>query len=512
MLFLLLLGCMRFFQDLNDRNLQKKYDIARQALQYVCRTLPYGSANKKEDGSIVLDRQAKSKRISLVRNDPQVLKASDTRKEKVLAASASTRQHEFITQGITSEQIKLFKSKVLESGNCTEQARIAFDYIAKQGVFPLELFSMLYGDHAFVVVGRNQATDPLDPTTWNLDAVVCDPWAGEVYFTKDFFFGLNHSAKQRKEIAQSVGFPRPLKYQLAKDQAPLSCAYVPLVYNSLLTRMVHFHSYLHDKLSGKEHSLLNKLKVNIHKNCFTTIGLQEPIEATISRAYKSVFPNLETRVSATPNGEFIRAFLDNLLMGEALFYVPEITNWFQNEYATRLNKEEKQILNNIIRECYENTKSLNPESISILIFKHLKLLMEIEPSSTEMRKLLIAFLNRLSLSFNSALSGYLPSYPENLLYGTAASLQLEVDKKIFETFLNTSSYPNAGNNMVFSATLKQNLGALCGNLEGDNSEKIRQVINQTKKAFPITQDLSEFIDKLFQELPDQADAPYKFWT
>ena len=36
-------------------------------------------------------------------------------------------------------------------------------------------------DHAFVVIGRNAATDPGDFTTWNEDTVICDGLTGQVY-------------------------------------------------------------------------------------------------------------------------------------------------------------------------------------------------------------------------------------------------------------------------------------------------------------------------------------------
>lgn len=63
-------------------------------------------------------------------------------------------------------------------------------------------------DHAFVVIGRNAATDPEDYTTWNSDAVVCDASKGKVYPRSDIaaqfsqLHGFTHGATRTELLAR----------------------------------------------------------------------------------------------------------------------------------------------------------------------------------------------------------------------------------------------------------------------------------------------------------------------
>jgi hypothetical protein len=71
-------------------------------------------------------------------------------------------------------------------GNCLEQAAVAFTFLHRLGVRPIDYYSLtpyvpMKIDHVFVVIGREYDADPaskLDPwEQWGDDAVVCDPWA-----------------------------------------------------------------------------------------------------------------------------------------------------------------------------------------------------------------------------------------------------------------------------------------------------------------------------------------------
>lgn len=70
----------------------------------------------------------------------------------------------------------------LRTGNCDELAALAFAYLAEKAgrTRPLEIFQVFGGDHAFVVIGRRDSRTGGDMTTWNADAVICDPWAEHV--------------------------------------------------------------------------------------------------------------------------------------------------------------------------------------------------------------------------------------------------------------------------------------------------------------------------------------------
>jgi hypothetical protein len=88
-------------------------------------------------------------------------------------------------------------------GNCEPQASVAFEYLKKMGIKPLDIVfyapfdknakmpvkplgktdpEMVRLDHVFVVIGRPKKSDVTTYTTWGADAVVCDAWARRVYF------------------------------------------------------------------------------------------------------------------------------------------------------------------------------------------------------------------------------------------------------------------------------------------------------------------------------------------
>ncbi len=63
------------------------------------------------------------------------------------------------------------------AGNCQEMAAVAFLYLLEQGVFPIEMVSIPH--HTFVVIGRDPSTPIDEPSQWNADTIVCDPWRRE---------------------------------------------------------------------------------------------------------------------------------------------------------------------------------------------------------------------------------------------------------------------------------------------------------------------------------------------
>jgi hypothetical protein len=73
-------------------------------------------------------------------------------------------------------------------GNCNEQAAIAFTYLHRLGVRPLDYCTLTPFsrdvDHVFVIIGRRKKADPKSKLPvweqWDDDAVVCDPWTPEL--------------------------------------------------------------------------------------------------------------------------------------------------------------------------------------------------------------------------------------------------------------------------------------------------------------------------------------------
>ena len=67
-------------------------------------------------------------------------------------------------------------AKRMKAGNCGEQAATAFKFLKARGVTPLDVMTLLSGDHGWVVIGRLAGSDATDYRTWGAAAVVCDPW------------------------------------------------------------------------------------------------------------------------------------------------------------------------------------------------------------------------------------------------------------------------------------------------------------------------------------------------
>jgi hypothetical protein len=62
------------------------------------------------------------------------------------------------------------------AGNCGDLAAVAFDYLRKVGVFPIDYLELIKGDHAFLAIGRKDSEDLQDFTAW-VNGFICDPWA-----------------------------------------------------------------------------------------------------------------------------------------------------------------------------------------------------------------------------------------------------------------------------------------------------------------------------------------------
>jgi hypothetical protein len=77
-------------------------------------------------------------------------------------------------------------------GNCCEKSCYAFNYLSNQIELlniNIELFNTPFTDHFFVVIGRDIATNSHDPSSWNGNCVICDPWGErDSYFLRQVSF------------------------------------------------------------------------------------------------------------------------------------------------------------------------------------------------------------------------------------------------------------------------------------------------------------------------------------
>jgi len=68
-------------------------------------------------------------------------------------------------------------------GNCYEMARIGLRF-PELGDTPIETITIRGGDHTFLVIGRDPTTEVSDISSWNPEAVICDPWSQSCYPAK----------------------------------------------------------------------------------------------------------------------------------------------------------------------------------------------------------------------------------------------------------------------------------------------------------------------------------------
>lgn len=69
-------------------------------------------------------------------------------------------------------------ARINGAGNCGECAALAFSYLYRRRILPLDILSYALADHAWVVIGRPAGTDFRRPEQWGPDPVICDPWVG----------------------------------------------------------------------------------------------------------------------------------------------------------------------------------------------------------------------------------------------------------------------------------------------------------------------------------------------
>ena len=71
-------------------------------------------------------------------------------------------------------------------GNCGEQAAVAFMFLKRWPIAPIDYVHLKNKDHDFVVIGATDSSSPYI-TDWGVNAVICDPWDGKAYPIKDIY-------------------------------------------------------------------------------------------------------------------------------------------------------------------------------------------------------------------------------------------------------------------------------------------------------------------------------------
>ncbi|MDX7992827.1 hypothetical protein [Xenorhabdus littoralis] len=149
--------------------------LARRAINYVNISVGVISPNQLPGQSI-----GQKNNMRRANNELDTIRKSI--QENLRAIVGNTHSKLYYRKMILLTSANATESKL---GNCGEKAIIAFSHLKMLGVKPLDLFDIDIDDrgrqgHTIVVIGRVTGNET-EPSTWNHESVVCDPWSNQVY-------------------------------------------------------------------------------------------------------------------------------------------------------------------------------------------------------------------------------------------------------------------------------------------------------------------------------------------
>ena len=72
------------------------------------------------------------------------------------------------------------RSEYSRGGNCQEQTAVAYMHLINNAQGVKNAAYMSVNNHCFILMNYDDNVDFTDPTTWNTNATICDPWGGMV--------------------------------------------------------------------------------------------------------------------------------------------------------------------------------------------------------------------------------------------------------------------------------------------------------------------------------------------
>lgn len=245
--------------DTKDPHLEEflpNLKLAYAAVEYTLRKIPI-SSNFTNHEERILDPR--------IHNHLEMMKISDIiHKWKAIRDTAASdyQTRRKMLEDSFSEVIASAKTALIYPfGNCESMTELAFNFLIQNNDQDqlIEIFFIegktdsSDGDHVFGVIGRDQNSDKIDPTTWGPKAVVFDPWARKTYPAS-----LINTVLQDYIDVMETGFPRLKKFNP-------STQHLKTITENLTSKDLF---KLHKNVEGMHlHSLLNEFyKANSHDN------------------------------------------------------------------------------------------------------------------------------------------------------------------------------------------------------------------------------------------------------
>jgi len=137
--------------------LNENLAAAKQAISYVAQKMTIGASNQSDQYRV------------WAADDQTVQRIKNQCLGEVRSRTTASDWELKITQAKDA-------SERFGCGNCGEQAAIAFKYLERTGVRPIEYCFRSSDGHSFVMIGRKSNATAEKMDSWGPDAVVCDPW------------------------------------------------------------------------------------------------------------------------------------------------------------------------------------------------------------------------------------------------------------------------------------------------------------------------------------------------
>jgi hypothetical protein len=183
------------FQPLPNSQLETNLTIGVLGANYARRHVKLSTTHPQMNGSSLEEFIA-------AREEMRRLREKAKRKHYRIMTDENNRVYRYKTKNLPNNQTKKIKVSITDhgynesilsqgiivknkqKGDCDELSHLANAYLLEN--YPkqplVELFFHKGGDHVYIVIGRGSKSFRYQD--WSKDAVICDPWAGEVYPAK----------------------------------------------------------------------------------------------------------------------------------------------------------------------------------------------------------------------------------------------------------------------------------------------------------------------------------------
>lgn len=233
-------------------SLEKNFQLAQEASDYVLKTVSLGASNKPRQKDVIGNEKTHmglnvSKALELNRAVTEMGTSLILGALGLFSEMLNTYKNQNIIFSTLGLQTTYLATRIFKAGNCQEQATVAYKFLSNKGIYPLEICRIEGGNHVFVIIGRNQNSNIKDPSTWGKNTVICDPWSKNYHATdyKQWLKQMGKSPELIKNLAviQSRQ-PSPLSYLISSS---IESASVLLLKDSLRTFLANGNF----NLSGK---------------------------------------------------------------------------------------------------------------------------------------------------------------------------------------------------------------------------------------------------------------------